>query len=281
MTAGLRSEAAWSALADTWDTAMAAWSRPVADRLVMATRLRPGMAVLDIGCGTGAASLAAARAVTPGGWVLGVDWAPGMVQRARQQAAQAGITAIGFVCEDATRLRYAPGLFDAVIASMVVPYLAGPQHALGCWSSLLRGPGRLAFSWVGAEDPAWQPAIDAVDSFLPAGQRWSDCARRWTVTQAEALLPPGMTATTIIEPHATRYTDREHWWRLAWAQAPAIAWSQIPVSQHAEAKQAAFAVLADLQRPGGWLERTRTVCYTTARPAPPAHVPVPRNGGRG
>jgi ubiquinone/menaquinone biosynthesis C-methylase UbiE len=251
----------------------------VADRLVAVAGVQPGMSVLDAGCGTGAASLAAARAVHPGGWVLGIDWAAAMVQRARQEAAGAGLTSVGFACEDVTRLRYAPGLFDTVIASMVVPCLTSPQQALANWCGLLRHNGRLAFSWTGAEDPAWRPAFDAVDSFLPAGQRWSDCARRWTVTQAEALLPAGMTASTVIEPLTAHYTDPEHWWQLAWTQAPAIAWSQIPGSQRGDAKHAAFAVLAGVQGPGGSLERTRTVCYTTARPAPSADVPASRNGG--
>jgi ubiquinone/menaquinone biosynthesis C-methylase UbiE len=275
----MRPEAAWGALAGIWDAARTVWSRPVADRLVAVAGLHPGMSVLDAGCGTGAASLTAAHAVTPGGWVLGVDWAAAMVVRARHHAAEAGFTSVGFACDDVTRLRYTPGLFDAVIASMVVPHLADPQQALRSWRSLLRQDGRMAFSWTAAEDPAWQPVFDAVDGFLPAGQRWSDCARRWTVTEAEALLPPGMMATTVIEQFTTRYTNSEHWWRLAWCQAPAIAWSQIPVSRRGDAQDAAFAVLAGIPAPGGSLERTRTVCYTTARPAPPADVPTPRNGG--
>lgn len=278
MTGEIPPEAAWGALASTWDNARATWSRPIAGRLVVAAGLCPGMTVLDAGCGTGTASLAAAHAVTPGGWVLGVDWAAAMVLRARYHAAEAGFTSVGFACEDVTRLRYAPGLFDAVIASMVLPYLTSPRQTLANWYGLLDPGGRLAFSWTGAEDPAWQPTLDAVDSFLPPGQRWSDYARRWTVTDAEALLPAGMTATTIIEPLTTHYTDPEHWWQLAWTQAPAIAWSQIPASQRHNAKHAAFAILADVQRPGGSLDRTRTICYTTARPAPSADLPDATDG---
>ena len=278
MTDDLRPEAAWGALAGTWDTAAATWSQPVAERLVTVAGLGPGMNVLDAGCGTGAASLAAARAVHPGGWVLGADWAAAMVLRARQHAAQASLTRTGFVCEDITRLRPAPGRFDAVIASMVVPCLTDPRQALASWYRLLRPDGRLAFSWTGAEDPAWQRALDAVSSFLPAGHRGPDCARRWTVVQAEALLPAGMTAVTVIEPLTTRYASPGHWWRCAWAQAPAIAWSHIPAAHRDQARQAAFAALAGLQGPGGSLERTRTVCYTTGRRAPPTHIPQPRNG---
>ena len=70
MTAGHRSEVAWSALASGWDTSGAAWNRPVAARLVQLAGLRPGMSVLDVGCGVGAATFPAARAVRPGGWLL-------------------------------------------------------------------------------------------------------------------------------------------------------------------------------------------------------------------
>jgi len=84
------------------------------------------------------------------------------------------------------------------------------------------------------------------------------------------LLPAGMTAATIIEPVTIRYTSLDHWWRSAWAQEPAIAWSHIPASQRDQARQAAFAVLAGLQGPGSWLEHTRTFCYTTAPRATPS-----------
>jgi ubiquinone/menaquinone biosynthesis C-methylase UbiE len=278
VTAQARPEAAWGALAGTWDTTAATWSQPVADRLVTLAGLCPGMNVLDAGCGTGTASLAAARAVAPGGRVLGADWAAAMVLQARHKAAGAGIANIAFDCEDVTRLPYEPRMFDVVIASMVVPWLTGPQEALASWHSLLRPHGHLAFSWTGAEDPAWQPAFDVVDSFLPDGQRWSDCTSRWTVTEAEAFLPAAMTATTVIETHTSHYTSPGHWWLSAWTQAPAIAWSHIPPAQREQARQAAFAVLASIQAPDGSLERTRTVCYTTARRAPPTNIPPPRNG---
>ncbi len=44
--------------------------------------LRPGMRVLDIGCGPGDVSFIAARLVGPSGTVLGVDAAPDMVELA-------------------------------------------------------------------------------------------------------------------------------------------------------------------------------------------------------
>ena len=53
---------AYSTLAPRWDTSGAAWNQPVATRLLALAGLAPGMRVLDVGCGAGAVSIAAARA---------------------------------------------------------------------------------------------------------------------------------------------------------------------------------------------------------------------------
>ena len=51
--------------------------------------LRPGMRVLDVGCGLGDVSFVAARLVGPTGTVLGVDASSDVVEFARARAARA------------------------------------------------------------------------------------------------------------------------------------------------------------------------------------------------
>ncbi len=58
--------------------------------------LRPGMRVLDVGCGPGDVSFIAARLVGPTGTVLGVDAAPEMIELARARAAEQGLSAVHF-----------------------------------------------------------------------------------------------------------------------------------------------------------------------------------------
>jgi ubiquinone/menaquinone biosynthesis C-methylase UbiE len=58
--------------------------------------LRPGMRVLDVGCGPGEVSFVAARLVGPTGTVLGVDAASDVVALARTRAADKGLSAVTF-----------------------------------------------------------------------------------------------------------------------------------------------------------------------------------------
>jgi SAM-dependent methyltransferase len=257
-------ELAWSALARKWDSSGAQWNHPVAFRLIELAGLKEKMTVADMGCGTGAVTILAARIVYPAR-VMAIDSSATMIIQARQRAHYGGIDNVTCFCEDAEKPTLEPRSFDAVLASMVVSYLRSPAIALHAWRDLLRPGGVLAFSWVQSQDQEWQAAYDAVDAFLAPEDRWSAQRRRLTLPEAEGLLPPGMKITTTTEPVTTQYNSAEHWWTSQWTAAPAIAWSHIPAEVHATAKDAAFANLAGLKNRDGSLERTRAVAYTVAR----------------
>src|SRR3954453_10543312 len=65
---------------------------PLGRLLVGAARLSSGERVLDVGSGRGAVLLPAAEAVGPGGFVDGVDLAPGMVERLSADLYRFGVT---------------------------------------------------------------------------------------------------------------------------------------------------------------------------------------------
>ncbi|MCZ0983132.1 methyltransferase domain-containing protein [Streptomyces diastatochromogenes] len=60
---------------------------PITEQALRTAGLRPGMRVLDVGCGAGDVTFLAARIVGPEGTVLGVDAAPRALEVARARAA--------------------------------------------------------------------------------------------------------------------------------------------------------------------------------------------------
>jgi SAM-dependent methyltransferase len=78
-----------------------------------------GELVLDLGCGAGLDSLLAARQVAPGGWVIGVDYVPAMVVKARRTAAAAAVRNVAFVRAAADALPVAGGSVNRVISNGV------------------------------------------------------------------------------------------------------------------------------------------------------------------
>src|SRR5438270_625994 len=100
---------------DLMNTAMTAglhhrWRALAAEQ----AHLGPGSRVLDVATGTGDLAIELARRVSPGGEVVGSDFAEGMLARARAKAsAAAAAVTPSFEWGDALELPYADDSFDA------------------------------------------------------------------------------------------------------------------------------------------------------------------------
>jgi ubiquinone/menaquinone biosynthesis C-methylase UbiE len=82
--------------------------------------LRPGDAVLDVGCGSGLDALLAARAVGAAGRVTGLDMTPEAIQLARGAARRVGARNVTFDVGVAEQLPYPGGSFDVILSNNVV-----------------------------------------------------------------------------------------------------------------------------------------------------------------
>ena len=91
--------------------------------------LRPGMRLLDCGCGPGTITLGLAAAVAPGE-VVGVDLRPEMVAAATALATERGVTTVRFEVGDIYALPFPDGAFDAAFAAQVLFHLREPLAAL-------------------------------------------------------------------------------------------------------------------------------------------------------
>lgn len=68
-----------------------------ADLLIQRARLKPGMRILDAGCGPGRITIPAARVTGPEGEVIALDIQPAMLDMARKRAKIAGLENIHYM----------------------------------------------------------------------------------------------------------------------------------------------------------------------------------------
>jgi len=122
---------------------------PFAAMILDAAGLRPGTDVLDVGCGCGGTTLAAARLVAPG-QAVGLDLSGPMLARARAGAEADGLGNAEFRQGDAQVHALEPGRFGAVLSRFGVMFFADPVAAFANIRSAARPEGRLAFV-------CWQP----------------------------------------------------------------------------------------------------------------------------
>jgi arsenite methyltransferase len=105
--------------------------------------LRPGDRVVDVGCGAGIDSLIAAGMVGPEGLVIGVDMTPGMLEKARRAAEEAGLDNVEFREAYAEELPVPDGWTDAVISNGVLNLMPDKPAVLGDMFRALKPGGRL------------------------------------------------------------------------------------------------------------------------------------------
>jgi SAM-dependent methyltransferase len=128
------------------------------EHLRAAYGIRPGDAVLDVGCGTGLTTREAARAAAPGR-VLGVDVSERMLARARELTDEGNVA---YAQGDAQVHRFDPGAFDVAISRFGTMFFADPPAAFANLAAALRPGGRLVLLvWQRREDNAWMRLMDA------------------------------------------------------------------------------------------------------------------------
>jgi SAM-dependent methyltransferase len=108
--------------------------KPFEDLLVQAVATQSGHRVLDIGCGTGATTLAIARQLGVNGEVIGVDISEPMIGVARARGAHEGSTA-SFICADAQSHPFGPAGFDRIISRFGIMFF---ENSVSAFANLRR-----------------------------------------------------------------------------------------------------------------------------------------------
>lgn len=164
-------------------------------------RLRPGAAVLDLGCAAGvpvAAELASRYRVT------GVDISPEHIQQAARNVPDAE-----FVCSDARTVTFPAGHFDAIISLYTFDHIPRDEHRdlLGRLRHWLRPDGLLLLSIEDLDEPGTVAQWLGVDMYF---SMFSADATRQLVREAGFDIEK-----TALRTQTEAETDISYTWILA------------------------------------------------------------------
>jgi SAM-dependent methyltransferase len=126
-----------------------------------------GDRVLDVGCGAGSTTLAAARVIGPKGRCVGIDISAPMLNAARTRAERENVRA-DFIHADAQTHAFGPGSFDTLLSRFGVMFFGDPVAAFANLRHAVRPDGKLHFmAWRSAgQNPFMTTAERAASPFV-------------------------------------------------------------------------------------------------------------------
>ena len=154
-----------------WDRAAAFYAtywgeqlRPAHEALIGRSALRAGEHLVDVACGGGEITFAAAEQVGPTGHVLGLDISEKMVAVARAEAEARGSSNTSFRRSDAESLDCEDESFDVALCSLGLMYVPEPLVAASEMHRALRPSGRIAVAtWGERHRCGWAELFPIVD----------------------------------------------------------------------------------------------------------------------
>jgi cyclopropane fatty-acyl-phospholipid synthase-like methyltransferase len=172
---------------------------PATRMIFGAAGIRPGMRVLDLGCGAGDVTFVAADLVGPDGSVVGVDRSLQALARAQLRAEQRGLAHVRFAAGDI----YDPapgGPFDVIVGRLLLMHVPDPAAALRRQATTLRAGGLVVPIEADLATARSLPAIPLVsqatawlvEAFAKGGIQPSLGARLWAIHREAGLRPLGM-----------------------------------------------------------------------------------------
>ncbi|WP_282692476.1 methyltransferase domain-containing protein [Streptomyces sp. CC208A] len=127
-----------------------------------------GERVIDLGSGSGMDSFCAARQVTASGRVVGVDFTPAQLDKARGLAEASGFERVEFREGRIEALPAEDASFDCAISNGVVNLSADKERVFAEAARVLRPGGRLALADIVTEQPLTEAIVCDADL-------WASC----------------------------------------------------------------------------------------------------------
>ncbi len=124
---------------------------------------QPGERVVDLGSGAGMDSFIAARAVGPGGQVIGIDMTPEMIERAEDLGRGEGLTNLKFRQGFIEDLPLESDWADVVISNGVINLCPDKLGAYREIERVLKPGGRMTIADICVEKPVPEGALKDID----------------------------------------------------------------------------------------------------------------------
>ncbi len=185
-------------------------------RTVDQLELPPGGSVLDIACGPGVSTVAAAEAVGPRGRVIALDSSVQMLRMTSERAVARGAGCVETVLGDMTRADFPAGSFDAVISVLGVFYVPDMPALIAHLWRLVKPGGRLAITTLG--EGAFQPAFGIWKEAVRAERPDAPLTFSWERTDnpgyLRALFRGGgvVNPEVCLEPRELPISGADDWW---------------------------------------------------------------------
>jgi SAM-dependent methyltransferase len=130
------------------------------------TEVKAGDVVLDIGSGAGIDCLIAAEKVGPTGRVIGLDMTPAMIERARANVQQAGVTNVEFRLGDAENMPVDDSSVDWIISNCVINLAPDKPKVFREAYRVLKPGGRVSISDIVLGDDLPDEVVQSVDALV-------------------------------------------------------------------------------------------------------------------
>lgn len=117
--------------------------------------VKEGQTVMDIGSGAGIDCLLAAQKVGPQGKVIGIDMTPVMIEKARKNAARAGVNNVEFRMGEAEKMPVETGTVDWIVSNCVINLSPDKPAVFREAFRVMRPGGKLSVSDIMVEELPW------------------------------------------------------------------------------------------------------------------------------
>lgn len=255
-------------LAEDYDQTGVAFFAPIAEGLVDALDLVRGERVVDVGCGRGAVTFPAARAVGPTGAVTAVDIAPAMVELTRRRAEHSGYTQVTTALVTPEELGLPDASADVVASSLVLFFAPDPAATLRAWTRLLVPGGRIGLATFGTPDPVWERVDALFRPYLPPqllDPRTSGEDGPFASDEGmeRLTLACGASSTRTVRHHVpVHFPDAAAWRAFSQSTGQRAFWSFVPEDRRQRLYEEAAEVLDDARTDGGDLVLHQSLRYT-------------------